>query len=432
MAIYSCNISNVSRAAGSSSCATLSYIESEKVYDERLGETFYGFGRSERVEATGTLLPEGAPSRYQDPAVLFNELEMYETAANARTAKKIRVALPREFDLEKNIEVVEAYIRKNLTENRYAATYAIHNDEDNNNPHAHILVANRQINEKGEWSIKRKMEYALDDKGERIPILNADGTQKVDKRNRKQWKRINVEQNPLDKKEFLQELRESWATECNKYLAPDQQIDHRSNEARGIEDEPTIHEGYVAREIEKNDGISERCQINREIKERNSLLHQLKEQLQELGHKLTELIKEKGGAAHDRIGELLQRSRNARSASGTEKTDRDNRSSGQKDSRSGDNGGGFGREETNDAAELLARSRSARGDRKTKRGKSDAERQDRDDERARLAAEEARRAEEAARAAAEAARRAEETARREAEEARQRASDSWRDEGQSR
>lgn len=410
MAIYSCNISNVSRAAGSSSCATLSYIESEKVYDERLGETFYGFGRSERVEATGTLLPEGAPSRYQDPAVLFNELEMYETAANARTAKKIRVALPREFDLEKNIEVVEAYIRKNLTENRYAATYAIHNDEDNNNPHAHILVANRQINEKGEWSIKRKMEYALDDKGERIPILNADGTQKVDKRNRKQWKRINVEQNPLDKKEFLQGLRESWATECNKYLAPDQQIDHRSNEARGIEDEPTIHEGYVAREIEKNGGISDRCQINREIKERNNLLHQLKEQLKELGHKLTELIKEKGGAAHDRIGELLQRSRDARGVGGTGKTDRDDRNTEKTDT-------GLGSEEKNDAAELLARSRSARGNRKSERGKSDAERQDRDAERDRLIAAEAERAAEAARRAEEEARRAEEIARKQAERA---------------
>ena len=37
MAIYSCNISNVSRAKGSSSCATLSYISGEKVRDERLG-----------------------------------------------------------------------------------------------------------------------------------------------------------------------------------------------------------------------------------------------------------------------------------------------------------------------------------------------------------------------------------------------------------
>lgn len=38
MAIYSCNISNVSRAKGSSSCATLSYISGEKVRDERLGK----------------------------------------------------------------------------------------------------------------------------------------------------------------------------------------------------------------------------------------------------------------------------------------------------------------------------------------------------------------------------------------------------------
>ena len=40
MAIYSCNISNVSRAKGSSSCATLSYISGEKVRDERLGKSF--------------------------------------------------------------------------------------------------------------------------------------------------------------------------------------------------------------------------------------------------------------------------------------------------------------------------------------------------------------------------------------------------------
>ena len=48
MAIYSCNISNVSRAKGSSSCATFSYISGEKVRDERLGKTFR-YGREERV-----------------------------------------------------------------------------------------------------------------------------------------------------------------------------------------------------------------------------------------------------------------------------------------------------------------------------------------------------------------------------------------------
>ena len=398
MAIYSCNISNVSRAAGSSACATLSYISSEKVYDERLGETFYGFGRSERVEATGTLLPDGAPERYKDPAVLFNEIERNEKAANARTAKKIMVALPREFDLQKQREVVETYIRNNLNEKGYAATYAIHQDKDNNNPHAHILVANRQINEKGEWSLKRKMEYALDEKGERIPILNPDGTQKVDGRNRKQWKRINVEQNPLDKKAVLQELREAWANECNKYLAPEIQIDHRSNEARGIEEEPTIHEGYVAREIEQNGGISERCELNREIQRRNSLLRQIKEQLQELGHQLAELIRVKGGALHDRIGDILQRSRNARGAARVTETDGHNRSSEQED--------------------ILARA-----------DRAIAARQNRDAERARRAAEEARRAEDEARRIAEEAERAAEEARRAEELARRKREEYSRGEG---
>lgn len=51
---------------------------------------------------------------------------------------------------------------------------------------------------------KEKMEYALDEQGARIPIIDpSTGKQKVDKRNRKQWKRINAEQNVLDKKKFF-------------------------------------------------------------------------------------------------------------------------------------------------------------------------------------------------------------------------------------
>ena len=193
MAIYSCNISNVSRAKGSSACATLSYITAEKVKDERLGKSF-SYGREERVVATETLLPDGAPERYKDSKILFNEIEKYEKADNARTAKKIMVALPREFDLEKQQQVIERFIKNELNEKGYAATYAIHHDAEDNNPHAHILVANRQIDRDGEWSAKRKMEYALDEKGERIPVIDkATGEQKVDKRNRKQWKRISVE-----------------------------------------------------------------------------------------------------------------------------------------------------------------------------------------------------------------------------------------------
>mgnify|MGYP001089204910 CR=1 FL=1 len=201
MAIYSCNISNVSRAKGSSSCATFSYISGEKVRDERLGKTFR-YGREERVILTETLLPEGAPVEFQNPVVLFNAIEKYENTDNARTAKKIMVALPKEFDLTMQKKVVDEFIEKQITSRGYACSYAIHHDKENMNPHAHILIANRQIDKKtGEWTAKRKMEYALDEQGARIPIIDpSTGKQKVDKRNRKQWKRINAEQNVLDKK----------------------------------------------------------------------------------------------------------------------------------------------------------------------------------------------------------------------------------------
>lgn len=286
MAIYSCSISNVSRAKGSSACATLSYITGEKVFDERLQQTF-SFGRRERVVFFDTVLPEWAPEEYKDPKVLFNEIETYEKADNARTAKKIIVALPRELSLEQSKEVLEDFIRGSITKSGYATTFAIHDDPDHHNPHAHILIANRQINERGEWASKRKKEYLLDEKGERVPIIDPKtGEQKVDGRNRKQWKRIDVERNPLDQKAMLQEIRSAWAKECNRYLDKEHQIDHRSNADRGIELEPTIHEGYAAGEIVKRGGHSEIIEMNQEIKERNSLL----ERLWELMNKAIELL----------------------------------------------------------------------------------------------------------------------------------------------
>lgn len=265
MAIYHCNISNVSRAKGSTSCATLSYITGQKVKDERLDITF-DYGRKERVLFTGTILPEHAPIEYQNASVLFNAIEKHEKAENARTGKKIEVALPREFDLDKQREVVENFIKENITSKGYACAYGIHMDKENHNPHAHILIVNRQIDNKGQWSSKRKMEYALDEQGQRIPQIDKEtGLQKIDKNGRKQWKRINTEVNPLDQKETLKELRERWALECNKHLAAHQQIDHRSLTEQGKEQIPTIHEGYASRQIEKRGEVSERAEYNREV-----------------------------------------------------------------------------------------------------------------------------------------------------------------------
>ena len=269
MAIYHLSVSNISRAKGSTSCATLAYISGEKIHDSRTGKT-YSYSRCERVLVVGTILPASAPLEYTNAETLWNAVENYETADNARTAKKIQVALPRELELSEQKTVIEEYIRQNLAQEGYCATYAIHDGGTRGNPHAHILVSNRTIDRKGNWGVKRKMAYALDERGNRIPLLNEDGTQRTDGNGRRQWKRVTVKQNKLDSKDFLLRLRKAWADVVNLYLSPSEQIDHRSNVARGIEDIPTIHEGYAARAIEKRGGIAERCEINREIRRENA------------------------------------------------------------------------------------------------------------------------------------------------------------------
>lgn len=272
MSIYHMSMSNVSRAHGSSSCATLSYISGQAVREDRTGQT-YSYGRAERVVCTGTMIPDFAPAAFSDPAQLFNSIESFEQAENARTAKKICVALPREFDLQTSRQVIEDYIQRNFVAKGYCATYAIHYDKDGNNPHCHILIPNRQIAKDGSWNAKRKMTYALDDRGNRIPQIDPKtGQQKVDARGRKAWKRINAIANPLDDRQTLKDLRAAWAEVCNERLQPADRIDHRSYAEQGKEQIPTVHEGYAARALVVAGGISDRVELNRQIREANRQL----------------------------------------------------------------------------------------------------------------------------------------------------------------
>ena len=265
MAIYSFNVSNVSRSTGASTCATLAYISGEEITDERTGK-IYNYAHKDRIESVSVFLPEAANAEYQDPEKLMNQIEKIEKSENARTGKKIIVALPREFDKTQRDEVLKDFIEKEITDRNFGCVVAVHNDLENHNPHAHILIPNRPF-KNGEFdTIKTKKEYVLDQNGERIPEIDPKtGKQKLGARNAKIWKRKEVLQNPLDKKETLESFRTGWEISCNKWLDEIHQIDHRSYRERGIEKEGTVHEGYAARKREKSGLISDRCEMNREI-----------------------------------------------------------------------------------------------------------------------------------------------------------------------
>lgn len=104
-------------------------------------------------------------------------------------------------------------------------------------------------------------------------------------------------QNPIsarwNSEEQLLAWREAWATAANRCLelaGHDSRIDHRSHAERGLEERPTIHEGVVARAMEKKGIIFDRCELNRQIKADNALLRELRGQVKKLAQTVKNTI----------------------------------------------------------------------------------------------------------------------------------------------
>ena len=96
-------------------------------------------------------------------------------------------------------------------------------------------------------------------------------------------------QNPISERwnseEQLAVWRAAWADATNRHLeryGHDERIDHRSNAARGLDKQPTIHEGVTARALERKGMIADRCEINRQIRADNALLRELKAEIKKL------------------------------------------------------------------------------------------------------------------------------------------------------
>lgn len=263
MSIYHCSIKNISRSSGRSAVACAAYRSGEELEDVETGIT-HDYRKKTGIAFAEIFLCKNAPERFQNREELWNEVEKIEKAADARLAREIEVAIPRELSLEEMKNLVAGYA-KMLTEEGMCVDAAIHLKVGN--PHAHLMCTTRKIKADGTWDQKEKKVYALDEFGNKIPVIDQETReQKIGARGRRIWKRVTVAANDLNAKENVEKWRKMWSEHCNAYLEPEQQIDHRSYERQGKKDViPTIHEGYAAREMEKRGQLAERCEINREI-----------------------------------------------------------------------------------------------------------------------------------------------------------------------
>ena len=282
MAIYHLCIKIISRGKGKSAVAASAYRSGEKIKNEYDG-IVHDFTRKGGIAYTEILLPQNAPQEFTNRSVLWNSVEKIEKSKNSQLAREIEIALPKELNREKQIELVREYVKENFVKVGMCADIALH-DKNDGNPHVHILLTMRPLNEDKTWGAKSKKEYILDENGEKVKLKN--GNYKTRKINTVDW-------NEQDKAE---EWRKTWADITNKYLEENniqEKVDHRSYQRQGIEQIPTIHLGVSATQMEKKGIATDRGNINREIRHQNKILKEIARRIIALMRWIRSLTKDK-------------------------------------------------------------------------------------------------------------------------------------------
>ena len=316
MAIYHLEAKVVSRGAGRSAVAASAYLSCSRLYNDYDGIQ-HDYTKKQGLVWQEVFLPKYAPQEWQDREKLWNAVEEVETARDSRLAREFVVALPIELNREEQIELLQEFIREQFVSDGMCADAAIH-DTDGHNPHAHILLTVRPLDERGKWQYKTEKEYLCIRNGEEQGFTAAEFRTAQNEGWEKQYpykvgkKKVYMtpsaaeaqglvradkhpkstrygRQNPISERwnseEQLAAWRAAWADVSNRHLeraGSEERIDHRSNAARRLDEIPTIHEGVTAQALERKGIISDRCELNRQIKADNALLRELKAEIKKL------------------------------------------------------------------------------------------------------------------------------------------------------
>lgn len=273
MAIYHFSAQVISRVSNTgtirSAVAAAAYRSGERLYDERdMSYKFYA--RSVQPECY-MLYPDNAPVWVKDRELLWNEVEHFEKQYNAQLAREINIALPKELSEEEQTKLVLEFCQKNFVDKGMVADISIHRDKVNN-PHFHVMLTMRAIDENGKFMPKAKKVYDLDKDGNKILLKS--GQYKSHKENTTDW----------DKKEKIVEWRESWQNMTNSYLERNgfsERIDCRSYAEQGTVLVPQIHEGANVHHAMLKNKETEIGEYNKSVRAYNQNVIELEKYRQE-------------------------------------------------------------------------------------------------------------------------------------------------------
>ena len=318
MAIYHLEAKVVSRGTGRSAVAASAYLSCSKILNDYDGVQ-HDYTRKKGLVWQEVFLPEFAPSEWKERGVLWNAVEENEKTKDSRLAREFVVALPIELSEAQWEKLLSDFISGTFVADGMCADVSIHDPyPPGHNPHAHIMLTVRPLDEKRNWQYKTQKEYLCVKNGEEQGFTADEfkiaQTEEWEKQYQYKVGRKKVylppseaenhgyeraskhpkstkfgRQNPIaerwNSEEQLVLWRAAWADVTNRHLETaghEERIDHRSHADRGLTEQPTIHEGVVARALEKKGIVSDRCELNRQIKADNALLRELKATVKKL------------------------------------------------------------------------------------------------------------------------------------------------------
>ena len=298
-------ITIVQRSQRQSAVAAAAYQSGEKLFCE-YDQQVKHYPEKRGIVHNEILLPANAPRSYADRNTLWNAAEAVEKQWNSQLARRWVLTIPREILPDQYAVLVREFCQQQFVSKGMIADFAIHDPHPpGHNPHAHVLLTMRAMDEHGKWLPKSRKVYDLDENGERIKLPSG------------RWKSHKEDTVDWNDQKYCEIWRHEWEVIQNRYLEANdrpERVDLRSYARQGLHIIPTVHEGAAVRQMEKRGIQTNIGNLNREIRAANSLMksirqliHNLKGWIAELGEKRKELLAQKAAEEATLLPNLLMK-----------------------------------------------------------------------------------------------------------------------------
>ena len=212
---------------------------------------------------------------------MWNAVERKENQWNSQLARRIVLALPVEVPPEQYPQMLRDLCKEQFVDKGMCVDFAIH-DKGDGNPHAHIMLTMRAMDERGHWLPKTRKVYDLDENGQRYKCPNS-----------RYWASHKEDTVDWNDRKYGEIWRHAWEVVQNRYLENNdrpERVDMRSYERQGVDKIPTVHMGPAVFQMERRGIATNIGNLNRDIKAANNLMASIRLHIRQLKDWLDKLM----------------------------------------------------------------------------------------------------------------------------------------------